>query len=90
MNEIIKIFKENNSKSFYPKCINYRDMVNIYFVPTSLLFNISFLYILKVNEFIYIFDTRSEVEAFCSGFQVAKSISNNLIQSMPIDYEMGK
>ncbi len=35
----------------------------------------------------YTFETKSQVEAFCSGFNVAKTISNNLIQSLPMGYE---
>lgn len=36
----------------------------------------------------YTFDDRKQVEAFCSGFQAGKTIANNLVQSMPIGYEL--
>jgi hypothetical protein len=36
----------------------------------------------------YTFDDKRQVEAFCSGFQASKTIANNLIQSMPLGYEM--
>jgi hypothetical protein len=36
----------------------------------------------------YAFVSKGEVEAFCSGFSVAKTISNNLIQSLPMGYEV--
>ncbi len=42
-----------------------------------------------INEFVYTFDTKKEMEAFCSGFNMGKTVANNLIQSMPMGYEMG-
>jgi hypothetical protein len=36
----------------------------------------------------YVFDTKREVEAFCSGFSCAKSIANSQVQSLPMGYEM--
>ncbi len=43
-----------------------------------------------INEAVYTFDDKKQVEAFCSGFSVAKTIANNLIQSMPIGYVWAK
>lgn len=36
----------------------------------------------------YAFNSMKEVEAFYSGFAAAKHMSNNLIQSLPSNYEI--
>jgi hypothetical protein len=36
------------------------------------------------------FDTPAEAKAFCSGFQVAKTVINGLVQSLPTSYEVTK
>ena len=38
----------------------------------------------------YHFDTKKEVEAYCSGMQTARRICNSLVQDFPIGYENKK
>jgi hypothetical protein len=40
-----------------------------------------------INQHCYVFNTRKEVEAFCTGFHCAKTTINDLVQSLPMGYD---
>lgn len=39
-----------------------------------------------MNVHVYTFDTKKEAIAFFTGFQCAKEVINNLVQSVPLGY----
>lgn len=43
-----------------------------------------------INLHVYTFDNKKIAEGFCTGFHCAKSVANNLIQSLPMGYETKK
>lgn len=43
-----------------------------------------------INLHCYTFDDKKQAEAFCTGFHCAKTVANDLIQAMPLGYELKK
>ena len=37
----------------------------------------------------YVFDDRKQAEAFFTGFRCAQQVINGLVQSLPLNYEVG-
>jgi len=40
-----------------------------------------------INLHVYTFDDKKTAQAFCTGFQCAKTVINGLVQSLPLSYE---
>lgn len=43
-----------------------------------------------INDLVFTFTTKAEVDAFVTGFNAAKQLCNRLVQSLPLSYTTEK